>query len=72
MVVSFVPQRNTTPSLDDSLIRRYHADLDALGVIALVTEDLAMRRRGILGVRPSPRDIERLAGIAARIERGGA
>jgi hypothetical protein len=72
MVASFLPQRNTTPSLDDSLTRRYHADLDTLGVISLVTEDLAIRRRSILGVRPSPRDVERLAGIAARIERGGA
>ena len=72
MVAQTLTPRNTTLPLDDSICRRYHADLDALGVVALVTEDLAIRRRGIIGARPSARDVERLAGIAARVERGGA
>jgi hypothetical protein len=70
----YLSRDNRNPNLptDDTLARRYHVDLNALGVIALVTEDLVIRRRGILGARPSPRDIERLAGIAARVERGAA
>jgi hypothetical protein len=72
MVAQSHPRRMTSPALDDSLIQRYHLDLDTLGVIGLVTEDLAIRRRGIIGTRPTPRDIERLAAIAARIEREGA
>ncbi len=35
----------------------------------LVHEDLLIRRRLIAVARPMPRDIERLAAIAARLER---
>lgn len=69
MVAQFSRHGNTTPALDDSLTARYHLDLATLGVPALVTEDLLIRRRCITGTRPSQRDLERIAGIAARIER---
>lgn len=45
---------------------RYHLDLASLD---LIHEDLLIRRRVIAVSRPTPRDVERLAGIAARIER---
>ncbi len=46
--------------------RPYHLDLATLD---LTHEDLLIRRRLIAVARPTPRDIERLAGIAARLER---
>ena len=69
MVYHASPRSNTTPALDDSLTARYHLDLATLGVPALITEDLLIRRRCITGNRPTQRDLERLAGIAARLER---
>jgi len=45
---------------------RYHLDLASLD---LVHEDLLIRRRAIAIARPLPREAERLAAIAARIER---
>jgi len=44
----------------------YHLDLASLD---LVHEDLLIRRRVIAVARPLPREAERLAAIAARIER---
>lgn len=70
MVYQAFPRRNTTTPLDDALITRFHLDLGTLGVPALVTEDLLIRRRGMTGTHPTKRDLERLAGIAARLERG--
>ena len=49
--------------------RPYHLDLRG---VDLATEDLLIRRRLIAVARPLPRDIERLAGIAARLEREAA
>lgn len=46
--------------------RPYHLDLATLD---LTHEDLLIRRRMIAVARPAPRDVERLAGIAARLER---
>lgn len=46
--------------------RPYHLDLASLD---LTHEDLLIRRRMIAVARPAPRDVERLAGIAARLER---
>ena len=51
-----------------STTSRFHLDLRHLD---LATEDLLIRRRMIAVARPTPRDIERLAGIAARVERDG-
>ncbi len=44
----------------------YHLDLASLD---LVHEDLLIRRRVIAVSRPTPRDLERLAAIEARIAR---
>ena len=57
------------PQVNGPTIARFHLDL---GSLDLVHEDLLIRRRLIAVARPTPRDIERLAGIAARIEREGA
>ncbi len=46
--------------------RPCHLDLATLD---LTHEDLLIRRRMIAVARPAPRDVERLAGIAARLER---
>lgn len=46
--------------------RPWHLDLATLD---LTHEDLLIRRRLIAVARPAPRDVERLAGIAARLER---
>lgn len=69
MVLQTTNGRNTTPALDDSLTARYHLDLATLGIPALVTEDLLIRRRCIVGSRPTQRDLERISGIEARLSR---
>ena len=69
MVAQFPRHGNTTPALDDNLTARYHLDLATLGVPALVTEDLLIRRRCLMGNRPTQRDLERLSGIEARLSR---
>ena len=46
--------------------RPSHLDLATLD---LTHEDLLIRRRLIAVARPAPRDVERLADIAARLER---
>ena len=51
-----------TPNTTD----RFHLDLNALD---LATENLLIRRRVMAVARPTQRDIERLAGLAARLER---
>lgn len=56
MIAQTIP---TTP-------RPSHLDLATLD---LVHEDLLIRRRFIAIARPSAREVERLAGIAARLER---
>lgn len=43
-----------------------HLDLASLD---LIHEDLLIRRRLLAVARPAPREVERLAGIAARLER---
>lgn len=48
--------------------RPRHLDLATLD---LTHEDLLIRRRMIAVARPAPRDVERLAGIAARLETAG-
>ncbi len=45
---------------------QYQLDLATLD---LVHEDLLIRRRLLAVARPAPREVERLAGIAARLER---
>lgn len=57
-----IAQAQAQPTLN----RPYHLDLATLD---LATEDLLIRRRLIAVARPAPRDVERLAGIAARLER---
>jgi hypothetical protein len=52
----------THPAVD----RPYHLDLATLD---LTHEDLLIRRRMIAVARPALRDVERLAGIAARLAR---
>ena len=46
--------------------RPAHLDLSTLD---LVHEDLLIRRRLLTVARPLPRDLERLAAVAARLER---
>jgi hypothetical protein len=50
----------------DAIGTKYHLDLDKLDLVA---EDLMIRRRRIAVARPMWRDAERLAAIAARLER---
>ena len=54
------------PQAFPTLNRPYHLDLATLD---LTHEDLLIRRRMIAVARPAPREVERLAGIAARLER---
>ena len=60
-----VAQRYPT-DLPDSPTTRYHLDLAKLD---LASEDMLIRQRRIAVSRPLPRDAERLAAIAARLER---
>lgn len=54
------------PQAHPALNRPYHLDLASLD---LIHEDLLIRRRLLAVARPAPREVERLAGIAARLER---
>jgi hypothetical protein len=57
---------HTSRPLHPAAYRPCHLDLATLD---LTHEDLLIRRRLIAVARPAPRDVERLAGIAARLER---
>jgi hypothetical protein len=56
------------PGEPETLTERYHLDLTLLPSTMLAAEEGAIRLRCHTG-RPSPRDLERLAGIVAHLSR---